>query len=138
MIPKSLIVTFICTCFSMVGNAVEDKLTPITQDLPARVEDPTAMVTNELTMLDTLIAATQQSLDKQKALREQIKKYQELQRLYLQNTEDNELLLRMVKQAQKILEGINENRLMHNFDPTFVSELNLFSQIASKYGVPKP
>lgn len=122
----------------MAGIALEDKLSPITPDLPARVEDPTAMVTNELAMLDTLIAATQQSLDKQKALRELIKKYQELQRTYFDNSEDNELLLRMVKLAHKIMESINDNKLTHNFDPAFLSELNLFSQIASKYGVPKP
>lgn len=138
MFLKIIYLSLICLCVTTATDAAEGNFNPVTQDLPARIEDPTAMVINELAMLDTLIAATQQSLEKQRALREQIKKYQELQKAYLDNTEDNELLLRIVKQASKVLDGINENRLGQNFDPAFISELTLFSQIAAKYGVPKP
>lgn len=111
---------------------------PISYDLLLQKEDPTAMATHELAMLDDLISATQKSLEMQKELREQIKKYQEIQKEYAQNGDDNELLFRMVKHAQKIMGMINDNHLAQNFDPIFLSELNLFSEIASKYGTPKP
>lgn len=103
-----------------------------------RSNDPTAATAKDLVMLDHLIEATQQSLENQKMLRQQIKEYQKLQFQYLNNSQDNELLYRMVKAAYTISENIKENHLSHAFSPEFMSEINLFSQVASKRGIPKP
>lgn len=92
----------------------------------------------ELLMLDRLIEATQQSLDSQKSLRLLIKQYQELQTLYLQDTDNNELLLKVAKIAYNISESIKINHLDHSFDPEFLSELSLFAKVASKRGIPPP
>lgn len=93
---------------------------------------------SELLMLDTLIEATQNSLECQQALREQVKKFQEMQRLYLQRPNDKDLLLQVAKSAQRLLDSIQANYLTQAFEPEFLSELTLFSQVASKRGIPKP
>lgn len=92
---------------------------------------------NELSTLDALINATQQSLDNQKKIRELFVQYQKLRTLAQQNPDDNEQLIKMVKSAQRLLNSIEENNLSQNFDPDFMTELALFAQIASKRGIPK-
>lgn len=117
--------------------AADMPFTPAAPVLPAAIEhsDPIA---NELQTLDRLINATQTSLEKQRELKSAIADYQKLQELYLKNDQDRELLFRMVKSAHKILNEIKENHLLHVFSPDFISELTLFSQVASKKGIPKP
>lgn len=110
---------------------------PAMPSLPP-VKDPNALIGNELSRLDTLIQATQQSLDAQKKLREKIAEYQKIQDAYLQHSEDNELLFRMIKSAHRTLQSIQENHLVQIFDPDLISELSLLSQIATKRGIPKP
>lgn len=104
----------------------------------ASIKDPAALISNEINRLDTLIQATQQSLDGQKKLRAHIVEYQKIQDLFITNPNDNDVLLRMVKSAYRTLEAIKENHLTQNFDPDFIDELTVLSQAASKRGVPKP
>lgn len=105
--------------------------------IPPRLMNSKQLIANELSILDNLIASTQRSLEKQKELRELIVKYQDAQRACLKNSNDEALLYAMVKAAHRTLEAIKENHLMDNFDPEFLSELNLLSQIAVKCGIPK-
>jgi hypothetical protein len=107
-------------------------------DLPPTIADPAALIGNEIARLDTLIQATEQSLEGQKKLRTLIVEYQKLQDQYLKNTKDNELLFKLVKSAYRVLVSIKENHLIHNFDPEFIDELTVLSQPASKRGIPKP
>lgn len=102
------------------------------------VKDPSALIGNELSRLDYLIQATQQSLEGQKQLREKIVEYQKIQESYLLHPKDNEILFRMIKSAYNTLKSIQENHLEHTFDPEFISELKVLAQVASKRGVPKP
>ncbi|MBA3815152.1 MAG: hypothetical protein H0X29_01260 [Parachlamydiaceae bacterium] len=102
------------------------------------VKDPAALIGNELSRIDNLIEATQQSLEDQKQLREKIVEYQKIQESYLLHPKDNELLFRMIKSAYATLKSIQDNHLEHNFDPEFISELKVFAQVASKRGIPKP
>lgn len=107
-------------------------------DLPNTIKDPAALIGDEIARLDTLIQATEQSLEGQKKLRLLIVEYQKLQDLYLKNTKDNDLLLKVVKSAHRVLQSIKENNLMQTFDPDFIDELTILSQPASKRGIPKP
>lgn len=102
------------------------------------VKDPAALIGNELSRLDVLIQATQQSLDGQKQLRIKIAEYQKIQESYLLHPKDNEILFRMIKSAYNTLQLINDNHLEHTFDPEFINELKILSQVAAKRGIPKP
>lgn len=102
------------------------------------IKDPSALVGNELSRLDSLIQATQQSLEGQKQLRDKIVEYQKIQESYSLHPKDNEILFRMIKSAYGTLHTIQENHLEHAFDPEFISELKVLAQVASKRGVPKP
>jgi hypothetical protein len=102
------------------------------------IKDPAALIKTELERLDTLIQATQQSLDGQKKLREKILDYKKAQELYLKAPNDNDLLLRLVKSAHRTLEAIKENHLAQTFDPEFINELTVLSQPITKRGIPKP
>jgi hypothetical protein len=112
---------------------------PCVGQIPApAVKDPTALLGNELARIDMLILATQQSLESQKKLREQIAEYQKIQEYYLKHSQDNEVLFRMIKIAYATLNTIKDNHLEQTFDPDFISELTVISQVAKKRGVPKP
>lgn len=106
--------------------------------IPTSIKDPAALIDNEITRLDTLIQATEQSLEAQKKLRAQIIDYQNVQELYLKNTKDNDLLLKVVKSAYRTLQDIKKNHLTQTFDSDFIDELTVLSQPATKRGIPKP
>lgn len=104
----------------------------------APIKDPAALIGNELARLDTLIQATQQSLENQRKLREHIVEYQKIQDAYMLHPDENEILFRMIKSAYRTLTAIKENHLVQTFDPDFISELTILAQVATKRGVPKP
>jgi len=108
------------------------------QPLAPSSSDPAAFITHEISRLDTLIQATQQSLEDQKKLRERIVEYKKLQDAYVKAPDDNDLLFRIVKSAHRTLQAIKENHLIHVFDPEFIDELTVLSQPAQKRGIPKP
>lgn len=107
-------------------------------EMPSMIKDPNALIGNEIGRLDTLIQATEYSLEGQKKLRTQIVEYQKLQDQYLNNTKDNDLLLKLVKSAYRTLQTIKENHLEQNFDADFIDELTVLSQPATKRGIPRP
>lgn len=117
--------------FLMLGALFAD-------NVPAPIKDPATLIHDELARLDTLIQATQQSLEGQKKLREKIVEYQKLQEEFAQNPKDNDVLLNMVKSAHRTLQAIKENHLTQTFDTDFIDELTVLSQPASKRGIPKP
>lgn len=92
----------------------------------------------ELSALDHMIEATEQTLKNQIKLRELIKQYQELQKNYLLHPDDNETLYKMIKTAHIILENIKEYHLTQVMDQEFLSELTIISKPAAKLGVPRP
>lgn len=104
----------------------------------AEIKDPNALIGNEISKLDTLIQATELSLEAQKKLRIQILEYQKLQDQYLKNEHDNELLLKLVKSAYRALQTIKTNHLEQNFDNDFIEELTIIAQPANKKGITRP
>lgn len=107
----------------------------ITQDMPRAHENPKK--NKEIASIDLLINATEQSLEQQKIIKQLILEYQTLQAEYLQHENDADLLMRTARAGKQVLDKINECSLNHNFDPEFISELTLFSNVASKRGIPK-
>lgn len=99
--------------------------------------EPALVAAKELERLDRLIVITEQNLENQKALRQLFVDYQQKQMNYLQNTQDKEITLQMVKSAHRLLESIKANHLIQTFDTEFISQLTFFSQFATKRGVPK-
>lgn len=123
----------ICVCFLLCIAS-----TAFSDDIPTPIKDPALLINNELARLDTLIQATEKSLDGQKQLRGYILEYQKLQEQFLKNPKDNDMLLKVVKSAYRTLQSIKENHLTQNFDSDFIDELTVLSQPAAKRGVPKP
>lgn len=107
-------------------------------DVASPIKDPAALIGNEISRLDTLIQATELSLEGQKKLRTQIMEYQKLQDLYFKTPQDNDLLFKVIKSAYRTLQTIKENHLVQTFDPEFIDELTVLSQPATKRGIPKP
>lgn len=93
---------------------------------------------NEISRLDDLIEATQQSLQQQKELRELLQKYLSLREQYLKNTENAEVLFQAARTAFRAMNIIQENHLAQTFDSEFLSELSLFAKVGGKQGIPKP
>lgn len=107
-------------------------------DTPNTIKDPAILIENEITHLDSLIQATEKSLEEQKKLRGLIVDYQKLQEQYFKTPQDKDLLLKVVKSAYRTLQSIKENHLAQTFDPDFIDELTVLSQPATKRGIPKP
>ena len=88
--------------------------------------------------LDNLIEVTQQSLEAQIALKQEIQVYQKLFDSYVNDPEDKQLLIKATQSAHRIMENIKAHHLEQIFDSKFLGELNLFAQVANKRGIPKP
>jgi hypothetical protein len=99
--------------------------------------EPTLVVAKELNHLDHLIHITSENLENQKSLKSLFLDYQQKQLSYLENTQDKEVTLMMVKAAHRLLVAIQANHLMQTFDTEFISQLTFFSQFATKKGIPK-
>lgn len=128
----SFAIVMLCLSSSLFG--IDNSTMP---DLPG-VKDPSALLDNQIVLLDHLTQMTKQSLDQQIDLREQIIQYKHIQEAYLKDTQDNELLFQLIKSGYKVLHSIKESHLVQNFDPDFINELTLFYNIATKRGIPKP
>jgi uncharacterized membrane-anchored protein len=114
----------------------DDGINPSTSDLP-RLSSVTGKGDTELTKMDNLIEVTKQNLESQKHLKELVKEYLQVQKIYMQNTSDKQNGYRMVKKAQQVLDKIKENHLTQAFDQDFLSELTFFANIANKWNNPK-
>ena len=101
-------------------------------------KDPKELLDSQLAMVDDLIVMTQQTLKGEQEIRNLIAEYQQIQEVYIRNTDDKEQVVKMVRMAHRVLTKIQDNHLTQQFDPDFISELALFSKIATKKGIPKP
>lgn len=112
-------------------------LQPIAADLPPA--HPTAgALPNELKMLQDLIDATTHNLQQQQLLKQQVEEYLSLLNQYMNDIDNKQLLIKLVKSAHQAFETIKALHLTQSFNPDFISELSLFSQVAVKRGIPTP
>lgn len=105
--------------------------------MPA-LKEPPVLVENEIDVLNTLINATEKNLSRQKKMKELVLEYQQALAFYLKNSSDKDAVLKVAFIAEKLLFEIQEAHLQDSFNPDFISELTLFSQIAAKKGIPRP
>lgn len=90
------------------------------------------IVQNEMRMVDDLINCAQKTIDNLKTIKKQMEQYEATQKKFINDPNNKELILGTVKSARTLLESIQEANLTQNFDPEFISELTLLSQIGSK------
>jgi hypothetical protein len=134
---RQFLFIFSCLLITIEGFANSALINPTTPDLPPQILQKESGLT-ELARLDHLIEATTKSLDNQRKLREILIEYKQVEKLYLKNPEDKNLLFRFIKMAYQLLNSIKDNHLEHTFSPEFINELTLLSQIANKKGTSKP
>ena len=120
---------FVSLCLINSGYAAPPSALPFS--------DSDGMIAEQIVKLDGLIQATEQSLLGEKRVRGLIVEYKKTEMLFLQHPEDNDILLKMVKQAAKVLEAIKERHLEPIFDSEFMEELTVLSGAASKRGIPR-
>jgi uncharacterized protein (UPF0371 family) len=92
--------------------------------------EPSLVLINEMKRLDNLIYITEKNLENQKQLREMFNDYQNKLLAYLDDTQNKDLMLQMVRMAHLLLETIKEDHLTQVFDAEFISQLNFFSQFS--------
>lgn len=100
--------------------------------LPSKTEEPK----DEIARLDQLIAATEDNLKKEKALREILVQYKQAEIEAIKNPDNIDNLLKLVSLAKKAREGISETSLDDYFSPQFIEELKKLSQISERKNVP--
>lgn len=132
-VNKALCIFVISTAASLSAAVQQD----LPKEEPPPLKDPKEIINLQLKSLDHLTEMTKLTLNKMAQIRANVVKYQMLQQLYLQQTKDKELLHRMSKVANDLLQEIKNAHLMHAFDVEFISELNMFSKIYKKNEIPK-
>lgn len=123
--------------FVSVHIFATSKLSPITEDIPPSEDLTIIQPIDELTMLDHYIEATADSLAHAKALRTMIDEYQKLQAHFAKDTENHAVALEMIKAAHRIRKHILSQNLKPLFHKDFLNELALFSNMATKKGIPQ-
>ena len=78
------------------------------------------------------------NLQKEKALREILVKYKQIEMLAIKNPDDVDNLLKLVSLAKKARESIVDLALEDYFSPQFLEELKKLSQISAAKNVPAP
>ncbi len=114
------LLTFSCTLF-----AVDAKSTPIAQEH------------DEITKLDMLIQATENSLTRLKALKVLLTDYKAAEARAITNPNDTDNLLKLVNLAKQVQDSITDAELQDYFAPQFLEELKKFSEIANKKNIPQ-
>lgn len=96
------------------------------------------LLREEFVLLDRLQEATRESLKNQEHLKKTLSAYKENLSLYLENSGDKDLALKVSRVAALLLAEIKENYLLEAFNTDFISELTLFAQLSEKKGIPRP
>jgi hypothetical protein len=110
------------------------------EDLPPEkiMPEMTVEIDASIRALDQLTAMTERSLAAQRQIRQQMLDYRQIKAQFLQNQQDRELIVRVVKAAYGLQNAIKANHLEDALDSEFMHEIAFFSQIASKKSLPKP
>lgn len=95
-------------------------------------------LSKEIDLVGDMIASAENAIKNLQSLQSDLKKYQAIRKVCLENPDDNESLYKMIKLAQSILDQIKIAQLTTVFEPSFLSELTIVSKPASKLGIPKP
>lgn len=108
---------------------------PLQAKNPVQVSLPTPPENGEI---DNLIAATEQKLRDFQELKQHLQKYQLLEQAYMNDPDNKELLMKLIREASRTMRLIQEYQLTDTFPPKFMKELALFANVGNKRGVPRP
>ncbi len=117
--------------FSAMLCAADVKVTPDIKSTPVAQEQ------DEVTKMDMLIKATENSLVRLKALKTLIVEYKKCELKAINSPSDTDNLYKLVNLAKQIQEGINDSQLQDYFSQQFLDELKRFSEIANKKNIPQ-
>jgi len=86
----------------------------------------------EISPIEEMIFSTEETLNVARTLKDKIQVYLDLQETFIINPSDKETCFQMVKAAHHIMADIQNYQLSQLFDPEFLSELSLFSEMGRK------
>lgn len=94
------------------------------------------MIQDERKQVDAMISATQEALDRLKALKEYINELKTTEQLCMKHPKDTVLLYKLAQAAHKTYIAIQEAQLEDVFRREFLSELKKLHDIADKKTIP--
>jgi hypothetical protein len=106
--------------------------------LPSATDDLPPVISLEppspkgVSAISNLIRQTESNLATQRQLMTLLKEYLQIEERYIKNPGDKALVAQLVHRADALLEIVNSQKLTHLIDEDLLSELSLFSRIASK------
>ena len=109
MILRSLFIIFFISC--IYANT-------------ATSQDP------EISVLDNLIEVTQKNLNNQKLLHQKLIHFKEVQKKYIEDTDNKKLAEDMIYSANEVLQVIESSHLMHLFNVDFMKDIEFFAQFS--------
>lgn len=112
-------------------HAADGGIDPITSDLPAKIEHPTVKQ-DPSRVLDHLIEVSENNLKAQKELKQLLENYQAKRTLFLASKNSAQHTQGLVTAAHRVYSQIQDNHLASLFEPDFLEEIAMFSQIAVK------
>jgi hypothetical protein len=118
-------------CLLCLFLVVASSLTALEEPLLSTVED-------EIARIDHLIAATEEKVVQQRALRELMLRLQVQEEQFFKGDQSKAHAKKMVDSASQVLELIKASHLEHLFSSTYLEELALFSSIAGKTSPARP
>lgn len=124
--------------FCVALSPLVEAYTPPTPIKAPSVKDPGELGGMQVKALDELMESATQTLADLQDLKDKTIEYLKLQERYLNNTKDSELLYRMTKAADTLLNKIQNDHLGHAFDKEFLDELAMLAKIYHKLGLPRP
>lgn len=85
-----------------------------------------------------MITITKEHLRGEEMIRSKIEAYRQLQQQFTSHPGNSELLYKMVRESDRLLELINRHHLRHAFSPQFVGQLELFAEKSERREIPRP
>lgn len=125
----------LCLCVEVAG--IPSPIRPITQEVPPEDLPGGDEIAAAIGSMNGLIEATEETLAAQKRVRQLLTEYRQTKMDYMNNQQDRERVIQLVKLAHVLMTNIRDEHLADAFDPDFLHELSFFSQIASKKSGPK-
>ena len=131
-IPLLLSALFLPFCPAIYAEAEPENDEEIVEFAEVEVTE----AEDELSRIDSLISATEQSLERQKKLRALIADYRKIEKSCLENPKNPDLLFKLAKAGKMVHDGVQEAYLADYFQPEFVKELQKLKVIADKKSIP--
>ncbi len=129
LLLSALFLPFLPTAYAEAEPENDEEIAEFAEVEASEAED-------ELSRIDSLISATEESLIRQKKLRTLIADYRKIEKNCLENPKNSDLLFKLAKAGKAVYDGVQETYLADYFQPEFVKELQKLKVIADKKSIP--